>query len=131
MSFPRPEPGLVIAYAYLWRNEARKGLEEGLKDGRPCMILFVAERVVILPITHTFANDDGCLKIPASVKTAVGLDDRPQWIVTSECNTFVWPGFDVRIEPQYGPVPPNFFNKVVEAVRTRIASASVAMIARD
>lgn len=128
---PRPEPGLIIAYAYLWKKEARRGQEEGLKDGRPCLILFVGERVAILPITHVFTEDDGCLEVPVAVKTAVGLDEKPQWIVTGECNTFVWPGFDIRIEPQYGPVPPNFFNKVVEAVRSRIASASVEIISRD
>jgi mRNA-degrading endonuclease toxin of MazEF toxin-antitoxin module len=59
MSLPRPEPGLVIPYAYLWRYEHRKGQEEGRKT-RPCVIVLAAEnqadgttRVTVAPITHT------------------------------------------------------------------------------
>lgn len=62
MSLPPPRPGLVIAYAYLWAREHRRGLEEGQKD-RPCAIVAarqVIERrevVTVVPITHTPPSD--------------------------------------------------------------------------
>ena len=58
MSWPDPEPGLVIRYAFLWRREADAGLEEGLKD-RPCAIVLAVKSeigettVYVLPITHS------------------------------------------------------------------------------
>jgi hypothetical protein len=33
VSWPVPQPGLVIRYAYLWRREALAGQEEGAKPG--------------------------------------------------------------------------------------------------
>ncbi len=38
MSLPEPTPGLVIGYAYLWREQAQRGLEAGSKD-RSCVIV--------------------------------------------------------------------------------------------
>jgi hypothetical protein len=38
LAFPDPIAGMVIRYAYLWRSEYERGLEEGLKD-RPCAVL--------------------------------------------------------------------------------------------
>ena len=38
MTFPSPQPGLVIRYSYLWRREAAAGREEGVKD-RPCAVI--------------------------------------------------------------------------------------------
>jgi hypothetical protein len=36
VTWPAPQPGLLIRYFYLWeREEARAGREEGVKD-RPC-----------------------------------------------------------------------------------------------
>ncbi len=42
MPLPRPEPGLVIGYAYLWRHEYHRGREEGVKN-RPCAIVLTTE----------------------------------------------------------------------------------------
>ncbi len=38
MTLPKPVPGLVIRYSYLWYGEHRQGHEEGTKD-RPCAIV--------------------------------------------------------------------------------------------
>ena len=40
MPLPKPTPGLVVRYSYLWREEHLKGQEEGVKD-RPCAIIMV------------------------------------------------------------------------------------------
>ncbi len=62
MSLPDPTPGLVIGYAYLWRDEARSGQEEGRKD-RPCVIILSVQTlrgetvVTVAPITHAPPSD--------------------------------------------------------------------------
>lgn len=42
MPLPEPKPGRVIGYAYLWRDQAAKGREEGIKD-RPCVIVLAVQ----------------------------------------------------------------------------------------
>ena len=97
MDIPDPKPGLVIHYAYLWRDEQRRGLEEGRKD-RPCAIVLAvaktegATRVVVAAITHTppQPGTGGIAILPVTAKR-LGLDDVPKWIVTHEFNLFIWP----------------------------------------
>ncbi len=129
MSLPKPQPGLVISYAYLWLREHRKGLEEGVKD-RPCAIV-AAEQVVagrlvvtVVPVTHTPPIDpDEALEIPAALKAYLGLDALPSWIVVTETNDFLWPGPDLRPRPgvtpkrfDFGILPPRFFAHVRDRV---------------
>jgi hypothetical protein len=54
------------------------------------------------------------------VKRRLGLDDRRSWIVVTEGNEFIWPGYDLRKLPNtdrydYGFLPPRLFNLVVKA----------------
>jgi hypothetical protein len=81
-AFPEPQPGLVIFYAYLWSDEAERGLVEGRKD-RPCAIVVAIEhpeqagrrQVVVVPITHTPPHDPTVgIEIPRRVKEHLGLD---------------------------------------------------------
>ena len=137
MPLLKPEPGLVISYAYLWYDEERKGLEEGLKN-RPCAIVLVAKEehdgetlVTVVPVTHAPpARLDEAVDIPASTKERLGLDDQRSWILLSEVNRFVWPGPDLRPVPRsnpqrfdYGFLPPRLFGeikqKLVEVYRNR------------
>lgn len=122
MSWPRPQPGLVIRYSYLWESEARQGREEGVKD-RPCAIILIAvaengeDRVLVLPITHTApADPTTAVEIPAATKARLGLDAGRSWIVLTELNEFIWPGPDLRpVAGQglgsiaYGFLPPGLF----------------------
>ncbi len=81
MTFPAPEHGLVISYAYLWRSEAHAGLVEGLKN-RPCAIILTVRRagehapqVTVAPITHGPPNDlTVAVEIPLAVKQNLRLD---------------------------------------------------------
>jgi hypothetical protein len=97
-----PVPGLVIGYAYLWRAEAERGQDEGLKD-RPCVIVLAVDAAkdgpvgTVAPITHTRpATSSHGIEIPVATKRRLGLDDSRSWIVTTEINRFVWPGPDLR-----------------------------------
>lgn len=125
-SWPEPEPGLVIRYSYLWRREQEAGREEGVKD-RPCAIVLALTsqeggrpRVVALPVTHTppQPSTEG-VELPAATKRRLGLDEERSWVVTSEANSFLWPGPDLRFLPERGPestvygvLPPDVFRTI-------------------
>ncbi len=125
MAVPKPAPGLVICYAYLWHEEAQAGQEEGTKD-RPCAIVLITEIaggetvITVAPITHTPPIEaNAAVEIPLATKKRLGLDDDRSWVVVSETNRFVWPGPDVRPirrdrpgEFSYGFLPPKFFRQV-------------------
>jgi len=127
MPIPTPEPGLVISYAYVWDHEARGGQEEGRKD-RPCVIALAVERrqdgetlVTVLPVTHRPPeNPAAAVEIPRAVKQQLGLDDSRSWVMVSEGDQFVWPGYDLRKVPStdryhYGFLPPRFFKEILAA----------------
>jgi hypothetical protein len=57
---------------------------------------------------------------PLPVKQHLGLDESRSWIVVSEGNEFLWPGYDLRRVPNsdrydYGFLPPRLFNRVLKA----------------
>jgi hypothetical protein len=60
------------------------------------------------------------VELPANVKRDLGLDRERSWIVTSEVNSFRWPGPDVRLldddTPFYGAIPDWLFVRVRESV---------------
>lgn len=127
MSWPVPQPGLVIRYSYLWESEARQGQEEGVKD-RPCAIILMAatedgeDRVLVLPVTHRSPIEPTeAVEIPAATKKRLGLDEARSWIVLTELNEFAWPGPDLRPLPgkradsvAFGFLPPGLFRIVRE-----------------
>lgn len=113
MPFPKPIFGQVIRYAYLWKAEAARGLEEGLKE-RPCAIILSTQTedgehtVIVLPLTHTPPTDSSlAVEIPHLVKKRLQLDDDRSWVVLTEANKFIWPGPDVR------PLRPGDPNSVI------------------
>ena len=127
MPIPTPEPGLIITYAYVWDYEAQNGQEEGRKD-RPCVIALAVERqqdgetmVTVLPVTHRPPDDPAAaVEIPRAVKKHLCLDDEPSWVIVSEGDQFVWPGYDLRKVSSadrydYGYLPPRFFKEVLAA----------------
>lgn len=142
MMIPRPEPGLVINYAYLWHHEHESGQEEGRKD-RPSVIVLCVEDdqdgatvVTVLPITHRKpTSSDWAVEIPSTVKQHLGLDDAPSWIVVAEGNEFVWPGYDLRQRPDrsftFGFLPPRLFKQVQEAFVASHRAAKARTTSRD
>ena len=129
MPLPKPTPGLVVRYSYLWRQEHLKGQEEGVKD-RPCAIILVVtneenddQTVTVLPITHTPPHQsDDAIEIPAPTKRRLGLDDERSWVVLTEANRFIWPGPDLRPARQDDPTSVDFGllpDALFEQIRTR------------
>ena len=122
MSLPKPEPGLVIRYSYLWLREYREGREEGAKD-RPCAIILASRdwngetQALVVPVTHSPPESSvAALELPHAVKKHLGLDAERSWVVLSESNLFDWPGPDLRrigdrddSSVAYGFLPPRLF----------------------
>lgn len=117
MPLPDPVPGLVVSYAYLWRDQQDQGREEGVKD-RPCVVVLAiseedGERVVtVAPITHVPPrHPKDAIELPMGTKRRLGLDDARSWIIATEMNRFLWPGPDLRSVPgqpgafAYGALP--------------------------
>lgn len=144
MDIPDPTPGLVIRYAYLWRDEAQRGLEEGRKD-RPCAVVLAVDRgddgirVVVAPITH-YPPDAAArpIAIPPATAARLGLDDLPQWIITRELNLFTWPGPDIRPVPNvypatiaHGHLPHGLARQLIDAVRQHVRDKTAAQVERD
>jgi hypothetical protein len=135
---PTPCAGLVIRYAFIWKDEAARGLEDGAKD-RPCAVILVTEddadgpTVTVLPITHTPPTDSSlAVELSHPTKRRLGLDDDRSWIVVTDANRFRWPGPDLRFARQgdhssaaYGLLPAHIFNEM----RTKFISARRGLLA--
>lgn len=143
MPLPTPEPGLVISYAYLWRQDYGRGLEEGRKN-RPCVIMIVeqqsrtAARITVAPITHSSPSPDRlAILMPPQVKAHLGLDDAPSWLVLDEVNQGPWPGFDLRpIAGQqnlyaYGFLPPRLYDAARKTMLQAYEMQKLQMTKRD
>lgn len=143
MDLPDPEPGMVIGYAYLWRNEALAGREEGRKD-RPCVIVistFVTggQRIVtVAPITHSPPdNPEWAIELPAETKRRLGLDERRSWVVATDLNRFTWPGVDLRPIRRgarnflYGRLPASLFRDLKDRLLVLVRTGGVAVTSRS
>jgi hypothetical protein len=145
VTLPSPQPGLVIRYSYLWAEDAARGRDEGSK-ARPAAVVLVvgqpsaaAPRVYVLPITHSRpAKGVEAIEIPPDVARKVKLDAGRSWVILSEFNEFVWPGFDLAQVPgrtpqtvAYGYLTPGFFAKVRDRWLALDAAAKSESIPRD
>jgi hypothetical protein len=118
LKLPRPRRGSVIHYSYLWASEGQRGREEARKD-RPVLVLALsvvqrsgATEVLVVAITHSPpANESDAVVLPVAVKSQLGLDVSPSWIVTTEANAFLWPGPDLRPVPRRKP-PTVFYGEI-------------------
>ena len=126
MSLPRPEPGLVIRYAYLRHRERAAGADDARKD-RPCVVVVALAdgRVGVIPVTHS-APADGTTAVALAPATCrqLGLDDRPSRAVVDDINHFRWPGPDLRPASgatwTFGRLTPGELAPIVRALRTAI-----------
>lgn len=143
MALPEPVPGLVVSYSYLWHDQGRSGAAEGRKD-RPCAIVAAAvdedgdTKVYVVPITHSPSNDPHAVPLPPAVKRRLGLDEAPSWVVTSELNRFIWPGYDLRPVSRDAPdvfawgfLPVEIFAAVKRGIALHQRGSGVKVTARD
>ena len=71
-----------------------------------------------LPITPSKPlNPDHGIELPPMTKRALGLDDAPSWVITTEAARFAWPGLDVRQAPNHnGPIYGFISSKLVQTI---------------
>jgi hypothetical protein len=120
VALPDPKPGLIVRYDYLWSHQAAADHDQG-KDRPTCLVAATDSQtrpryVVLLPITHSPPTGDTVgVEIPAKVKHAIGLDDKPSWVIVSEHNVDEWPNGGLSAIPgkpgvySYGFIPPGLF----------------------
>jgi hypothetical protein len=66
-------------------------------------------------VTHRAPeNAAAAVEIPTAIKRLLGLDAARSWVIVSEGDQFVWPGYDLRKTRgsdryDYGFLPPRFF----------------------
>lgn len=143
MPIPAPERGLVIPYAYLWRHERGRGIEEGQKI-RPAVIVLAVDGaeagqplVTVVPVTHTAQSVEEGIELPPRVKQALGLDEERSWVVLTEYNQFTWPGFDLRPvtgttdQFAYGFLPPALFARITAQLLRLIETRRVRPVDRN
>lgn len=144
MPLPKPEPGLLIAYSYLWASQRSAGETEGRKT-RPCAIVVSTTDedgdplVYVVPVAHSKpADDEHAIELPARLKRHLGLDDQPSWVITTELNRFIWPGYDLkpiaRNEPDtfaWGFLPTDLFNKIKQGIARNRQAQRLKVSDRD
>ncbi len=120
----------------IWAHEYKKGLVDGRKD-RPCAVILAMQgqgddlEVTVAPITHTIPEDPlQSVELTDATRRRLGLDGERSWVITSEVNTFKWPGPDLRLTPtgryEYGFLPATVF----EAVKEKILNPSPVQVLR-
>ena len=130
MKKPAPEPGLVIKYDYLWRDELTKGHRDGSKE-RPCAVVLAMPndaahretKVLVCPITHSPPQKKNeAVRIPIKVGRYLGLDSEQSWIRTTEVNKVSWddPGI-IPAKPgqqwEYGRLPKALYEAMRDSLR--------------
>jgi hypothetical protein len=140
-----PEPGLVICYDFLWKEDRARGVESGAKD-RPSAIILVVKsdtdsssKVVVCPVTHTppRRSRDG-IEMPRKVATHLGLDEEQMWIKTDVVNVMTWEDGQVpfgvtpakRSGWEFGILPDKLSKKIIESVLTNMRSGDLDQISR-
>lgn len=102
---------------------------EAEHDGQP--------HVIVLPVTHPPPRPpDEEVEPPPATERRLGLDEERSWVITSEANSFLWPGPRPALPARAGaggralrPPPPGVFRVVRErflaGVRARRRAATV------
>jgi len=73
--------------------------------------------------------------IPPAVKSHLGLDDEPSWIITTEVNRFIWPGPDIRLPegsdtPLFGAIPARLFDQVKQQISDNARAGQAVTVKR-
>jgi len=138
----KPEPGLVIRYDFLWKHEQKAGHQEGLKEGRPCLIMDTRPGktpgqtdVLICPISHRSPEENiKAVDLPQDVAKYLGLDDQRQWIKPHALNVETWyDGFEPpRTEKEpVGMMRKDVSEKVIDVYHEHAQSKTMEFVKRE
>jgi hypothetical protein len=93
--------------------------------------------VFVVPVTHRQPEtSEGWIELPEEAARTLGLDGDRHWIIVTELNKFIWPGYDLRTIPQsgayeYGMLPRDVFETLQAALNIQIAKRRVRAMPRD
>ena len=135
-----PQAGMVLHYSFLWKHEAERGQDEGVKD-RPVVVLILlaaGEEVVVAPITTVPPEPDApAIEVPQRVRDHLGLDAQRSWISIATLNRFVWPGLDLRPAPGsdpanalYGFIPQRLLDAAKQSAMAELAKRVPGLVVR-
>lgn len=140
MSPEAPQAGMVLHYSFLWKHEAERGRDEGVKDRPVVVIVLLAddEEVVVAPITTQPPRDGApAIEVPTRVRAHLGLDATRCWISLATLNRFVWPGPDLRAVPArkpttalYGFVPQRLLDAAKQIAMDELAKRLPGLVVR-
>lgn len=127
MPLPKPAPGLVIGYEFLYREDEAAGLENANRP-HPCAVILVTEdgpnqRVRLVAISHSSPSPNNArhhMQLTPTECGQMGLDSGDHWINLRDINSFDWPGYDLR------PIAPGktyVFGKMSKTTFARLVSA--------
>lgn len=129
MALPKPRPGLVVGYDFLFREQADVGIENASKPHPAAIILVVNQdvrtRVSLVAISHSPPSPSEApyrLELTPAERREMNLDSGKHWINLRDINSFDWPGYDlVRSAPGgayiFGSMSKGTFSRVVEALK--------------
>lgn len=129
MTLPKPQPGLVVGYDFLFREQAEAGLENATKPHPAAIILVVKDsvhtRVSLVAITHappSLSEAPFRLKLTAAESREMGLDTGDHWVNLRDINSFDWPGYDLKPSAPngsyvYGRMSKGTFARLVDALK--------------
>lgn len=111
---------------------------------RPCVIVIAAtvlhdrKRLLVAPVTHSQQAPGDSVRLPPSVKRRLGLDEQASWVMCTELNSFVWPGFDLapvsRAEPDrfsWGFLPVELVAQIKQAILHQQKIGGLRIVVRD
>ena len=116
----RPKVGHVLRYVYLFKEEAARGREEGVKERFVVVVGLDGSRYRMAAITTKGDGWTNVTPLPAPVAQAAGVSPDSA-VVVDEYNLFTWPGFDIRPLGKTagyiaGRLPPSFTAKIIDAI---------------
>ncbi len=134
---------MVVRYDFLWWAERQAGQENARKN-RPAVVVLVATteeeliRVMVAPVTTVPPSpEEQGVEIPKKVQEHIGLDSgKPCWVLPTEINRFIWPGFDLQPLPGetgayvYGYLPDDIFGPLKERILERARDKSLKSVNR-
>lgn len=129
MPLPKPEPGLVIGYEFLFREDEEAGLENANRP-HPCAIILVTEdgpnqRVRLVAISHSPPSSNESkhyMQLTPEECRQIGLDSGNHWINLRDINSFDWPGYDLKPIASgksyvFGKMRKHTFTRLVSALK--------------
>jgi len=137
-----PEPGLVILYDFIWKHEQLSGLEDGVKDARPCLIMDTKSGkepglidVLICPISHRPPDENiKAVDLPQDVAKQLGLDNQRMWIKPHAVNDQVfYSGFNMPRAQQepLGMMRDDVSEKVIDVYNEHVQSKAIEYAKRE